>query len=390
MFPNFANTALAFQLKTDAELKRACYLFKFLQNPWLVKFGTVLLRIALHLHLPIKGLVKATVFDHFCGGVTQKDCLFALNNMYKKGVFSILDYSVEGKATEAQSDFAMEKFLQGLYFSKEKQAIPFVVCKPTALGRLALYEKVSAGKALNTAETAEWQRVMERYDTLCKKALDLEVSLLLDAEESWMQEAADTIALEMMRRYNTTKAVVFNTLQLYRCDRLAYLKDIHQTAMAENFKLGLKIVRGAYLEKENKRARQRGYKSPVCPSKSQTDNNFNAALAYSMEHLTAISLFVGTHNEESCYTLIRLMKEKKVVASDPRVWFGQLYGMSDHITFNLAAAGYNAAKYVPYGPVKEVMPYLIRRAEENAAVVGQTSREFALLQKEKQRRAAGH
>lgn len=386
MHPNFANTAIAFQLKTHVELKRAYFLFKLISNRWFVKIGTALLRLVLKLHFPVKGLIKPTIFDHFCGGINEEDCFPITDKMYEKGVFSILDYAVEGKATDAQFDFTTKKVLEVLHVAKEKDAIPFVVFKPTALGRLKLYKKVSAGGRLSKAEVLEWQRIEERYTTVCKKAHELGVFLLIDAEESWMQNAADALALQMMRKYNREKAVIFNTLQLYRHDRMAYLKQLHQTAILEKFKLGIKVVRGAYLEKENKRAEQLGYKSPICISKQATDDNFNAALAYIVEHLEEISLFAGTHNEESCYMLLHQLEEKKVNPSDPRVWFSQLYGMSDSITFNLAAAGYNAAKYIPYGPVTEVIPYLMRRVEENTSVTGQTTRELALVQKEKKRR----
>lgn len=390
MHPDFTNVATAFGLKTDAELKRAHILFKLMAIPQLVKMGTGIIQWALKLHLPIQGLIKATIFNHFCAGVTEKDCLPTLNKMYDKGVYSVLDYAVEAKATEAQFDFAVKKLLEVLHFAEQKEALPFVVFKPTVLGHLALYEKVSAGKILNKAEITAWHRIGQRYDTLCKKAHQLGLSLLIDAEESWMQPAADEIALQMMRRYNTEKTVVFNTLQLYRHDRIAYLKKLHQRATSEQFKIGVKLVRGAYMEKENKRAQQLGYTSPICPSKQATDTNFNTALAYILKHLEEIALFAGTHNQESCHKIVAYMKENKISPSDPRIWFSQLYGMSDNITFNLAAAGYNAAKYVPYGPVEEVVPYLIRRAEENTAVTGETTRELALLQKEKNRRAAEH
>ena len=386
MHPNFENTAIAFQLKTDSELERAYFLFKLIANEPLVRIGTAVTNFAIKAHLPIEGLIRATVFDHFCGGVNEEDCLPIIDKMYEKGVSSILDYSVEGKEVDNQFDFAFQKTMEILDFVKEKDAIPFAVFKPTGFGRIKLYEKVSAGQALTEAETAEWQRVINRYDLVCKKAHDLEVSLLIDAEESWMQDAADDIALQMMRKYNMKKTVVFNTIQMYRWDRMDYLKKLYETSVSENFKIGVKVVRGAYMEKENERAKEMGYKSPICPSKQATDDNFNTAVAYIMSHLDQISIFAGTHNEQSCLKLIDQMAFKNLDASDPNVWFGQLYGMSDHITFNLAEKGYNVTKYVPYGPVKDVMPYLIRRAEENTSVAGQTTRELALLQKEKNRR----
>ncbi len=386
MHPNFENTAIAFQLKTDSELERAYFLFKLIANEPLVKIGTAVTNFALKAHLPIEGLIRATVFDHFCGGVNEEDCIPIIDKMFGKGVCSILDYSVEGKEVEDQFNFALQKTLEVLDFVKEKDAIPFAVFKPTGFGRFDLYAKVSSGKKLNTQENLEWDRLLDRYDQVCKKAHDLDVRLLIDAEESWMQQAADDITLEMMRKYNKEKAVVFNTLQMYRWDRMQYLEELNQTAALEGFKVGLKVVRGAYMEKENDRAEELGYKSPICESKKATDTNFDAAVDYIMDHLDTISIFSGTHNEASCLKLAKRMADKGLKNNDSHIWFGQLYGMSDHISFNLSEAGYNVAKYVPYGPVKDVMPYLIRRAEENTSVAGQTTRELGLLQREKERR----
>ncbi|MEX0316175.1 MAG: proline dehydrogenase family protein [Allomuricauda sp.] len=386
MHPNFENTATAFELKTDSELERAYFLFKLIANEPLVRIGTAVTNFAIKAHLPIEGLIRATVFDHFCGGVSEEDCLPMIDKMYEKGVCAILDYSVEGKEVEDQFDFALQKTLEVLDFVKEKDAIPFAVFKPTGFGRFELYAKVSAGEKLNQSESNEWARVIDRFDQVCKKAHDLEVALLVDAEESWMQDAADDVVLDMMRKCNTKKAIVFNTIQMYRWDRMDYLKKLHQQAKSEGFKIGLKVVRGAYMEKENERAEEMGYKSPICVSKKATDENFDAAIAYMMNELDTISIFAGTHNEDSCLKLISLMEEKGLNAKEDNIWFGQLYGMSDHITYNLTAEGFNAAKYVPYGPVKDVMPYLIRRAEENTSVAGQTTRELSLLQKEKKRR----
>lgn len=386
MRPNFENTAIAFQLKTDSELERAYFLFKLIANEPLVKIGTAVTNFAIKAHLPIEGLIRATVFDHFCGGVNEEDCLQIIDKMYTKGVCSILDYSVEGKEVEDQFDFALQKTLEVLDFVKEKDAIPFAVFKPTGFGRFELYEKVSAGEPLTDLETAEWKRIVGRYHKVCKKAHDLKVRLLIDAEESWMQDAADELCLEMMRQYNTETAVVFNTLQMYRHDRMAYLERAHEMARKEKFKLGFKVVRGAYMEKENDRAKEKGYPSPICPSKDATDSNFDTAVSYIMEHLDLISIFAGTHNEQSCLKLVEHMRQRDLPQRHANIWFGQLYGMSDHISFNLSEEGYNVAKYVPYGPVKDVMPYLIRRAEENTSVAGQTTRELALLQTEKDRR----
>ncbi|GLU45097.1 proline dehydrogenase family protein [Allomuricauda sp. NBRC 101325] len=386
MQPNFENTAIAFELKSDSDLERAYFLFKMIANEPLVRIGTAVTNFAIKAHLPVEGLIRATVFDHFCGGVSEKDCLPIIDKMYEKGVCSILDYSAEGKEVDNQFDFALEKTLEILDFVKEKDAMPFAVFKPTGFGRFKLFEKMSAGLDLTSDEEVAWDRIVARFDKVCKKAHDLDVCLLIDAEESWMQKAADDLVLEMMQKYNKEKAIVFNTFQMYRWDRLDYIKELFEKGSKEGFKIGAKVVRGAYMEKENERAVEKGYKSPICKSKQETDQNFDSAIAYLMEHLEQFSVFAGTHNEQSSHKLIDLMEQNKLEPNDPRVWFGQLFGMSDHITYNLAAHGFNVVKYVPYGPVRDVMPYLIRRAEENTSVAGQTSRELGLLQKERKRR----
>ena len=382
----FEDTATAFALKSDSELERAYFLFKLIANEPLVKIGTAVTNFAINARLPVEGLIRATVFDHFCGGVNEEDCLPSIDKMYEKGVHSILDYSVEGKKIENQLDSALAKILRVLDFVKEKDAIPFAVFKPTAFARFGLLEKRSKGETLTLEEIAEWQRVVNRYEQVCKKAHDLDVSLLIDAEESWIQAAADELSLLMMRKYNTKRAVVFNTAQMYRWDRMAFLEELQAIAENENFKVGIKVVRGAYMEKENDRAEEEGYESPICPSKKATDDNFDNALRFMIANLEVFTIFAGTHNELSSYLLIDLMQENKLANNDTRIWFGQLFGMSDHISFNLANEGYNVAKYLPYGPVRDVMPYLIRRAEENTSVAGQTTRELDLLKKEKARR----
>lgn len=382
----FEDTATAFALKTDSELERAYFLFRLIANEPLVKIGTAVTNFAIKAHLPVEGLIRATVFDHFCGGVSEEDCMPVVDKMWEKHVFSVLDFSVEGKEDEDPLDKSLAKNLELLDFVKEKQAMPFAVFKPTGYGRFALYQKISEGKELTLDEKAEWDRVVGRYEATCKKAFDLDVSLLIDAEESWMQKAADDLVEEMMRKYNKEKAVVFNTLQMYRWDRMDYLKGLHQRAKEEGFKIGIKVVRGAYLEKENQRAEEKGYPTLMCPNKKATDENFDACVRYILEHIDTMSLFSGTHNEESCYKLMKLMQENGIENDDDRIGFGQLYGMSDHISFNLAEKGYNVAKYVPFGPVKDVMPYLIRRAEENTSVAGQTNRELELIKKERKRR----
>lgn len=382
----FEDTATAFALKTDSELERAYFLFRMIANEPLVRIGTIMTNFALKAHLPVEGLIRATVFDHFCGGVSEEDCLPVVDKLYQKKVCSVLDYSVEGKSEEHPFDTATQVILKILDFVKEKEAIPFAVFKPTGFGRFALYEKIGAGKTLTTEETAEWERVVNRFDRVCKKAYDLDVSLLIDGEESWMQDAADELATQMMAKYNKKKAIVFNTLQTYRWDRLPYLKKLHEQAQESGFKIGMKVVRGAYMEKENERALEKGYPTPICASKLDTDTNFDATIAYMVAHLDDIAIFSGTHNELSCLKLLELMEQNGIAKNNASVWFGQLYGMSDHISFNLAARGYNVAKYLPFGPVRDVMPYLMRRAEENTSVAGQTTRELSLLDKERKRR----
>ncbi|WP_405292936.1 proline dehydrogenase family protein [Algibacter sp. Ld11] len=382
----FNNTEIAFSLKSDSQLERAYFLFKMISIEPLVRIGTVATNFALKAHLPVEGLIRSTVFDHFCGGVNEDDCLTVINNMYEKGVSSVLDYSVEGKESEIEFDAAMKKLLKIIEFAKNLNAIPIAVFKPSAFGRFYLYEKLSKGDALSEKEQEEWLRVVTRFDTVCAKAKAYDVAVLIDAEESWMQDAADNLVTQLMVRYNTEKPIVYNTLQMYRHDRMLFLEAEHAKAKAGNYYLGFKLVRGAYMEKENDRAEDKGYISPICVSKAATDQNFNTALNYMLENLDDMSVFAGTHNEDSSYLLMELMEKNGIANNDARVWFGQLYGMSDHISFNLANEGYNVAKYMPFGPVKDVMPYLIRRAEENTSVAGQTGRELALLSKEKKRR----
>jgi len=382
----FNDTQVAFALKTDTELERAYFLFKMIDNEPLVRIGTAVTNFALKAHLPVESLIRVTVFDHFCGGTTEDDCLSVVDKMFTKGVSSVLDYSVEGKEEEEQFDAALQMTLKTIEFAKERKAIPFAVFKPTGLGRFYLYEKIGEKQPLTLEEQNEWNRVVARFDLICKTAYDKDVALLIDAEESWMQDAADELVTDMMRKYNKKKAIVFNTLQLYRWDRLDYLKKLNDQAKVEGFYIGMKIVRGAYMEKENNRAEEMGYPTPICESKEATDINYDATMIYMMDNLDVMSIFAGTHNESSSYKLIEMMESRGISKNDNRIWFGQLYGMSDNISYNLAKYGFNVAKYLPFGPVRDVMPYLIRRAEENTSVAGQTSRELNLLKTERQRR----
>ncbi|KGL63313.1 proline dehydrogenase family protein [Polaribacter sp. Hel1_85] len=382
----FDNTEVAFALKSDSQLERAYFLFRMIQNEPMVKIGSAVTNFALKAHLPIEGLIRSTVFDHFCGGVTEDDCLPIIDNMYNNGnVHSVLDYSVEGKEEEASFDGALEKILRIITFCEEKQSIPFAVFKPSGFGRFGLFQKLTEGKDLTNEEQEEWNRVVARFHKVCEVALKNDVPLLIDSEESWMQKAADELIEELMKIYNKEKAIVFNTLQMYKHDRMDYLKALHKKAKEKGFYIGMKIVRGAYMEKERERAEEKGYPSPICKDKNATDTNYDAAIKYMMEH-PKMALFAGTHNEDSSYLLMDLAKKYNIKENDNRLWFGQLFGMSDHISYNLASKGYNVAKYLPFGPVRDVMPYLIRRAEENTSVAGQTSRELNLLKTERKRR----
>jgi proline dehydrogenase len=382
----FNNTENAFAIKSDSELERAYFLFKLIKSEPLVRIGTAVTKFALKSHLPVEGLIRATVFDHFCGGVTEEDCMTTIDKMYSKKVHSVLDYSVEGKEIDNQFDHAMEKVLKIINFVKEKDAIPFAVFKPTGFGRFAIYQKITEKKALTPEEKDEWKRVVARYEKVSKASFEKDIPLLIDAEETWMQTAADDLIEQMMEKYNKEKVIVFGTLQLYRKDRLDYLKDLHARAKQKGFKVGMKLVRGAYIEKERERAKEMGYPDPICENKAATDSNFNEVLQYMFDNLDDMAIFSGTHNEDSSYLFMDLIQKSKFKKYDDRLWFGQLYGMSDNISYNLADAGFNVAKYLPFGPVKDVMPYLIRRAEENTSVAGQTNRELDLISTEKKRR----
>jgi proline dehydrogenase len=382
----FDNTEAALALKSDSQLERARFLFELIKRDILVKIGAAVTRFALKFRLPVEGLIRSSVFDHFCGGITEDDCLPVIDRMLSKNVHAVLDYSVEGKEEEAQFNQGMDKILKTLEYARQNKAIPYIVFKPTGFGRFEIYEKLTEGKKLTQEEQIEWNRIKNRYDRVCGKAYEYDVPVLIDAEESWMQDAADELAESMMFKYNKETAIVFNTLQLYRHDRLDYLKELHQKATEGRFKIGMKHVRGAYMEKERERAIRLGYQDPICKDKATTNALFNEVLVYMIKNLENMALFVGTHNEESTYLVLQIMQRCKIAENDKRIWFGQLFGMSDHISYNLANFGYNVAKYLPYSPVKDVMPYLLRRAEENTSVAGQTSRELYLIKNEMKRR----
>ncbi len=382
----FNNTKSAFKLKSNTELDRAIFLFSMMNYSSLVKAGSALTKLSLKLHLPVETLIKKTIFEQFCGGVTENDCKPVTREMYDENLHSILDYSVEGKKTEEEFDSAMEKKLSLIEYAKDSEEVSFAMFKPTGIGRFEIWEKVSEKISLTEEEKEEWERVQKRVDTLCSRACELGVRLYADGEETWMQTSADELMEEMMKKYNKDEVLIFNTLQCYRWDRLDYLKALHERGKEEGFKVGAKIVRGAYMEKENARAKKLGYPSPICESKEATDVNFNSVLSYCLNHLEDISVFIGTHNEVSSYLALQIMEDKGLSLDDERIWFSQLYGMSDHISYNLAKKGYNAVKLVPFGPVRDVVPYLLRRAQENTSVKGQTGRELSLLREEKKRR----
>ena len=381
----FDNTEIAFSLKSDSELERAYFLFRMIQNQPMVRIGSAVTNFALKAHLPVEGLIRSTVFDHFCGGVNEDDCLPTIDKMFTKNVHAVLDYSVEGKEIEVSFDGALKIILRIIDFCHEKKSIPFAVFKPSGFGRFGLYQKITEGKTLTTEEEKEWERVVNRFHTVCKTALEKDVPILIDAEESWMQQSADVLIEELMEIYNKEKAIVFNTLQMYRHDRMEYLKALHEKSKVKGFHIGMKVVRGAYMEKERTRAEEKGYPSPICENKEATDKNYDTATRYMMEN-PKMALFVGTHNEDSSYLVMELAKKHNIKKDNSNLWFGQLFGMSDNISYNLASKGYNVAKYLPFGPVRDVMPYLIRRAEENTSVAGQTSRELNLIKTERKRR----
>jgi len=383
----FNNTKRAFVLKSKKDLNRSIFIFRLMNIPFLVPISIFVAKIALKIHLPIEWLIKKTIFEQFCGGETQKECLPLIKLMYSKKVYSVLDYSVEGKSEEAEFDKATQAKVDIIKFAAEQKEIPFAVAKPTGLGRFKIWEKVSQNITLNDSEKHEWKRIKKRLKHLCQTAVDYDTKLLFDAEESWMQDAADDLIEDMMKIFNTEKAIIFNTIQCYRWDRLRYVKDLHARAERENFKLGFKVVRGAYMEKENFRAKRKGYPTPICEDKEASDVNFNAVMCYCIDNIDDISIFIGTHNEVSSYMALQLMEQKDLKLDDDRIWFGQLYGMSDHISYNLGSECSNAIKLLPFGPVRDAVPYLFRRAQENSSVQGQSSRELSLLLEEKKRRA---
>ena len=383
---SFDDTSVAFEAKSNAALRKANLMFSVVNNPFFSKVATDSVKLALKLGLPVKGIIKNTVFEHFCGGETIKESQKTIDELAKYNIGTILDYSVEGEESEVSFDATKEEILKTITTAKASDSIPFSVFKVTGLGSSKLLEKLQAGLALTQEEQSAYDRVTKRVDDICKHAYQCKVPVLVDAEDSWIQNPIDDLAYDMMRKYNQDQAIVYNTYQMYRADMMDNLRKAFHNAAMHNHYLGAKLVRGAYMEKERERAEEMGYKSPIQPSKEATDNDFNKALQFCIDNKQRISIVCGSHNEYSNYYLALLMEKHSMQNNDPRVYFAQLYGMSDNISFNLAKAGYNVAKYVPYGPVKAVMPYLFRRAEENTSVAGQSSRELMLIRKELQRR----
>ncbi len=382
----FNNTANAFSLKSDKDLKKAHFIFSSMSKPWLVNLGSKATMLALKWKMPVKGIIKDTVFDQFCGGTTDEECMPLVEKMFEKGVSSILDYSVEGKENEADFDAVVGKKLTLIHMASENNALPFEVVKPTGIGRFYIWQKITEKKPLTDVEELEWERIYNRVDLLCKTAVDNDIALLFDGEETWMQDAADDLIREMMMKYNKGKAYIYNTIQCYRHDRLDYIMELFEDAKTNDFIIGAKIVRGAYMEKERERALEYGYDSPICKDKAATDEMFNHVMRYILDRLDVIKLCIGTHNEKSTLEAMKILSDKNIEPNTNDVWFGQLYGMSDNLTFNLAALGHNTFKILPFGPIEDVMPYLIRRAQENTSVAGQTGRELTLIKQEMQRR----
>ena len=384
--PSLDNTEIAFGGKSNAELKRAYWLFKLIGNPALVVAGRVFTNIALALRIPIGWALRGNIFKQFCGGENIGQCRNSVESLGKFNIGTILDYSVEGKESEADFENTKAEIMLTVQEAARSQSIPFSVFKVTGIARFSLLEKVNASAALSEKEQLEWERVEARVDAICAHAAQYDVPIFIDAEDSWIQDAIDALANKMMAKYNATSAIVYNTVQLYRHDRLAFLKKSHEHAIAQNFFLGVKLVRGAYMEKERARAAEKGYADPIQPNKEASDRDFDLAVTYCLDHIDRISVCAGTHNEKSSLHLAKAIDERNLNRNDKRIYFAQLYGMSDHISFNLSNAGFNVAKYLPYGPIREVIPYLIRRAQENTSVKGQTGRELTLIQGEMKRR----
>jgi len=383
---DFRDTATAFEDKSDAELREKYRLFTMLNSPFLNAIGTRAAKFALSLGLPVEGLIKGTIFGQFCGGETIQECEPVVRKLGTAHIGTILDYSVEGKATEQDFDNTRDEIIRTIERAKDDPNIPFAVFKVTGVAPLGTLEKLSKKKKLDAKGQAKCERIHTRVNDICEFAYSLGQPVFIDAEESWIQDAIDRLATEMMEKYNRRAPVVFNSLQMYRTDRLQYLRDVRKQAKADGYILAVKLVRGAYMEKERARAAEMGYESPIHPDKKATDRDYNAALEYCVDHLDDIAFVAGTHNERSTQLLAQKMHQRGLSHNHPHIFYSQLYGMSDNLSYVLAKNGYSVSKYLPYGPVADTIPYLIRRAQENTSVTGQVSRELELIDLELKRR----
>ena len=384
---DFQDTETAFADRSDAELVERRRLFRVMNSPVLNAFSTRAATFALSLGLPVKGLIKSTVFELFCGGETIEECEPTIQRLGRSNIGTILDYSVEGKSTEDAFEATKDEILRTIRRANDDPHIPFAVFKVTGIAPLGTLEKLSNKKKLDAKGQAKCERIHTRVNEICELAHSLGQPVFIDAEDSWIQNAIDDLAIEMMERYNRESVIVYNTVQLYRKDRLQFLKESRRAASERGYFLGVKLVRGAYMEKEIARAAEMGYESPIHGSKKDTDADYDAAVEYCLKYLDQISMVAGTHNENSTQRLAKLMYEKRIIPNHHHVHFSQLYGMSDNLSYVLAKNGYNVSKYLPYGPVEDTLPYLVRRAEENTSVAGQVSRELDLLNKEIKRRS---
>ena len=383
----FENTEIAFKSKTDKDLVRAYWLFKIIGYPRVVKFGKWFTEVALKLNLPIDGIIKKTIFKQFCGGVNINDCESKIKELNEYKIGTILDYSVEGKTEEIDFEKTTQEIIATIIKAKDNLAIPFAVFKVTGIATFEILEKANdINNELSEQEKKAYIGIIQRVERICAKAFENNVPVFIDAEESWIQDSIDRITLSMIMKFNKEKAIVFNTLQMYRHDRIDFLKKIIDNTRQGNYHYGIKLVRGAYMEKERERASLKGYPSPIQNTKVDSDKDYNLALEIICQNIDCLALCAGTHNEESSLFLSQLIEKYNLNKNSKSLYFAQLLGMSDHISYNLAALGFNVAKYVPYGPIKEVLPYLLRRADENTSVAGQTGRELSLLSIEKNRR----
>ncbi|MEP2023501.1 MAG: proline dehydrogenase family protein [Reichenbachiella sp.] len=383
---NFDDTQVAFADKSNFDLKRMYFLFLSMNNPMIARFGIWMTVFALKIHLPIKWMIKKTIFAQFCGGESLEDSKGTVEKLGQSHIRTILDYSVEGEDSEQVFDDNRDEIIRSLELAATTENIPTGVMKLTGFTEFSLLAKKQSDTALSADEENRYSVFLERVDQICAKAVEVKKYLFIDAEETWIQDVIDEVVYTMMEKYNKETVYIFNTYQMYRTASLQNLKNAHQQGLDRHFKVGAKLVRGAYMEKERERAEQKGYTDPIQPNKKASDDDYDAAVAYCLEHINDVYLCVGTHNENSCKLTVELMDHHGIAKADPKVYFAQLFGMSENLSYTLANEGYNIAKYVPYGPVAKVLPYLMRRAEENTSIAGQSSRELTLVKKEIARR----